>query len=149
MNIFLVHQFKHLFWCSKEQSHWDCSFEYPHHMFWLRNKKININLHSYLGALSPNEKKMLVSLAEIPCFHPFCWSGSSVVRVLDSRTRAAGSCPTSVIALCAWARHINPRLVLVQPRKTRPYLTERLLMGCKESNQIKQNFVDLYWNCSM
>ena len=27
-------------------------------------------------------------------------------------------------------------LVLVQPRKTRPCLTERLLMGCKESNQI-------------
>ena len=28
-----------------------------------------------------------------------------------------------------------PSLVLVQPRKTRPCLTERLLMGCKESNQ--------------
>ena len=26
-------------------------------------------------------------------------------------------------------------LVLVQPRKTRPYITERLLMGCKETNQ--------------
>ena len=33
------------------------------------------------------------------------------------------------------ARHINPSLVLVQPRKTRPCLTERLLMGRKESNQ--------------
>ena len=30
---------------------------------------------------------------------------------------------------------INPSLVLVQPRKTRPYITERLLMGRKESNQ--------------
>ena len=29
-------------------------------------------------------------------------------------------------------------LVLVQPRKTRPYITERLLMGRKESNQINQ-----------
>ena len=28
-----------------------------------------------------------------------------------------------------------PSLVLVQPRKTRPCLTERVLMGCKESNQ--------------
>ena len=28
-----------------------------------------------------------------------------------------------------------PSLVLVQPRKTRPYITERLLMGRKESNQ--------------
>ena len=31
-----------------------------------------------------------------------------------------------------------PSLVLVQPRKTRPCLTERLLMGRKESNQIKR-----------
>ena len=29
----------------------------------------------------------------------------------------------------------NPGLVLVQPRKTRPYITQRLLMGRKESNQ--------------
>ena len=36
------------------------------------------------------------------------------------------------------ARHIYPSLVLVQPRKTRPCLTERLLMGRKESNQTKQ-----------
>ena len=33
------------------------------------------------------------------------------------------------------ARHIYPSLVLVQPRKTRPCLTKRLLMGRKESNQ--------------
>ena len=32
-------------------------------------------------------------------------------------------------------RHIYPSLVLVQPRKTRPNITERLLMGRKESNQ--------------
>ena len=32
-------------------------------------------------------------------------------------------------------RHIYPNLVLVQPRKTRPCLTEKLLMGRKESNQ--------------
>ena len=32
----------------------------------------------------------------------------------------------------------NPSLVLVQPRKTRPCLTERLLMGRKESNQTKK-----------
>ena len=34
-----------------------------------------------------------------------------------------------------WARHIYPSLVLVQPRKTRPCFTERLLMGRKESNK--------------
>ena len=31
-------------------------------------------------------------------------------------------------------RAYNPSLVLVQPRKTRPYITERVLMG-RESNQ--------------
>ena len=37
-----------------------------------------------------------------------------------------------------YTRHIYPSLVLVQPRKTCPCLTERLLMGRKESNQTKQ-----------
>ena len=37
-------------------------------------------------------------------------------------------------------KNINPSLVLVQSRKTRPFITERLLMGPKESNQTnKQN----------
>ena len=35
----------------------------------------------------------------------------------------------------AYEMNINPSLVLVQPTKTRPNITERLLMGCKESNQ--------------
>ena len=48
---------------------------------------------------------------------------------------AAGSRLTGVTALCPCARHINPVLVLVQPSKTRPYITEKLLMGRKESNQ--------------
>ena len=30
------------FGCSKEPSHGDGSFEYPQHMFWLRNKKIEL-----------------------------------------------------------------------------------------------------------
>ena len=33
------------------------------------------------------------------------------------------------------SKNINPSLVLVQPRKTRPFITERLLMGRKELNQ--------------
>ena len=35
-----------------------------------------------------------------------------------------------------WVRkNINPSLVLVQPRKTRPFITETLLMGRKELKQ--------------
>ena len=34
---------------SKEPSHWDGSFEYPQHKFWMRNDKINLRLTvSYL-----------------------------------------------------------------------------------------------------
>ena len=55
---------------------------------------------------------------------------------------AKGSSFTGVTALWSWARYIYPSLVLVQPRKTRPCLTERLLMGRKESNQTnKQKFL--------
>ena len=57
-------------------------------------------------------------------------------RVLDSWPRVRAS-PAS-LRCGPWARHIYPSLVLVQPRKTRPCLTERLLMGHKESNQTKQ-----------
>ena len=41
--------------------------------------------------------------------------------------------------LVSSGKNINPSLVLVQPRKTRPYITERLLMGRKESNQTKNH----------
>ena len=59
----------------------------------------------------------------------------SVVECLTLDWGAGGSSLTGVTALCPWARHINPSLVLVQPRKTCPYITERLLMGHIESNQ--------------
>ena len=66
------------------------------------------------------------------------WERSgSVVDCLTWDWGAAGSSLTGVTVLCPWARHINPSLVLVQPRKTCPYIIERLLMGCKESNQTK------------
>ena len=61
--------------------------------------------------------------------------GGSVVECLTGDRGATDSSFTSVTVFCPWARHINPGLVLIQPRKTRPYITERLLMGRKESNQ--------------
>ena len=36
---------------------------------------------------------------------------------------------TSATVFCPSARHINPCLVLVQPRKTHPDITEELLTG--------------------
>ena len=56
-------------------------------------------------------------------------------RVLDSRPKGRGFEPHRLHCVVSLSKNINPSLVLVQPRKTRPFITERLLMGRKESNQ--------------
>ena len=56
-------------------------------------------------------------------------------RVLYSRPRGRGFKPHCVVSL---SKNVYPSLVLVQPRKTRAFITERLLMGPKESNQTKK-----------
>ena len=56
-------------------------------------------------------------------------------RVLDSRPKGRGFEPQRRHCVVSLSKNINPSLVLVQPRKTRPFITERLLMGRKESNQ--------------
>ena len=61
-----------------------------------------------------------------------------MVEGLTLDQEAVGSSLTVVTVLCHLARHINDSLVLAQPRKTRPYIAERLLMGRKELNQTKQ-----------
>ena len=62
----------------------------------------------------------------------------SVVECLGQDRVVLGLSLTGLTALCPLAKHINPSLVLVQPRKTCPYITERLLMACKELNQTNQ-----------
>ena len=56
-------------------------------------------------------------------------------RVLDSRPKGRRFEPLRRHCVVSLSKNINPSLVLVQPRKTRPFITERLLMGRKESNQ--------------
>ena len=64
--------------------------------------------------------------------------------MLDSRPKGRGFEPHRRHCLVSLSKNINPSLVLVQPRKTRHYITERLLMGRKESNQTnKQTNTDL------
>ena len=59
-------------------------------------------------------------------------------RVLDSRLKGRWLEPHRCHCVVVnAARQIYPSLVLVQPRKNRPYITERLLMGRKEPNQTK------------
>ena len=56
-------------------------------------------------------------------------------RMLDSRPRGSGFEPNRRHCLVSLGKNINPSLVLVQLRKTGPFITERLLMGRKESNK--------------
>ena len=58
-------------------------------------------------------------------------------RVFDLRPNGRGFEPHQRHCVVSLSKNINPSLVLVQPRKTRPFITERLLMGRKESKQTK------------
>ena len=69
------------------------------------------------------------------------WCSGSVVECLTGDRGTGGSSLTGATVLCPWARHINPSLALVQPRKTCPFISERLLIGCKESNQSNKKHV--------
>ena len=52
--IFFLSSLNICFGCSIEPSHWDGSIEHPQHMFWLRNKKTNFHLHTFIWR--PNDK---------------------------------------------------------------------------------------------
>ena len=67
--------------------------------------------------------------------HPEWERSGSVVECLTQDRGAAGSSLFGVTTLWSLSKsHLSPSLVLVQPRKTCPCLSERLLMGRKESN---------------
>ena len=56
-------------------------------------------------------------------------------RVLASRPKGRGFEHHRHHCVVSLSKNINPSFILVQPWKTRLYITERLLMGRKESNQ--------------
>ena len=59
----------------------------------------------------------------------------SVVECLTWDREIAGLSLIGGIALCPWARHFILCLVLVQPKKIHPDMTEQLLLGRKNSKQ--------------
>ena len=63
-------------------------------------------------------------------------------RVLDSRPKGRGFEPHLRHCVVSLSKNINPSLVLVQFRKTRPFITDRLLMGRKETNQTNKYFTE-------
>ena len=58
--------------------------------------------------------------------------------MLDLRLRGRGFEPHKRHCDVCLSKNINPSLVLVQPRKTRPFITERFMIGRKESKPNKQ-----------
>ena len=94
-----------------------------------------IILNTKLGLSAPQER--FLSCATNISFEQLeleIHSGERSGSVVECLTQDRGAAGTS-LHCGPWARHIYPSLVLVQLRKTRPCLTERLLMGRKESNQ--------------
>ena len=59
-------------------------------------------------------------------------------RVIDSIPRSLMFEPHQHHCVVSLSKNINPSLVLAQPRKTHPFITERLSMGRKESYQTKK-----------
>ena len=60
-----------------------------------------------------------------------------MVECLTRDRGTAGLSLTRITVLCPQSKNIDPSLVLAQPRKTLPFISQRLLMGLKESNQTK------------
>ena len=83
-------------------------------------------------------KIFVSSIFEWPLYIGFCEAQRLIGRVHASRPRGRGFKPHRRHCVVSLRRHINPSLVLVQARETCFYITERLLIGRKESNQTNQ-----------
>ena len=77
-------------------------------------------------------KSSRLSKSSVASFHLMWERSGSVVECL---TRDRGFEPHRRHYIVSLSKNINPSLELVQPRKTRPFISERLLMGRKESKQ--------------
>ena len=65
--------------------------------------------------------------------------GSSMIECLTRDRGVACSHLTSITVLCTWAGHINPCLVLDQPRKTYLDVAVNCWLGRKESDQTSKS----------
>ena len=101
------------FGCSKEPSYWDGSFEYPQHMFWLRNKKI-IFLICNLYYI----KACIYSLDVKLCEKGVCWTIISpmafilqiMVQSLQHRWHLLSWCLSIALLTIGWI-HLSTGLI--------------------------------------
>ena len=61
--------------------------------------------------------------------------------MLDLRLSGRGFEPHWRHCVVSLSKNNNPCIVLIQPRKTRAFITERLLMRRRESNQTEQKYI--------
>ena len=111
-------------------------------------RKFLSGMQSVSNSLEPDQARHCVG----PVLAPNCLqrlSGAQWLsgRVLDLRPRGRGFEPHRRHCVVSLSKNINPSLVLVQPRKTRPFITERLLMRHKESNQTKKGYQQTTLTC--
>ena len=70
-----------------------------------------------------------------------CVHNDKIITIVTPEMRELSGSVVECLRHCvvSLSKNNNPSLVLVQPRKTRPFITERVLMGHKESNQTNKN----------
>ena len=104
--------------------------------------ELKLNLNKIENRATSNGFKFSKSKTQCVHFCQLCKQhgdpGSPVVEYLTRDRGAAGSSLTSVTVLWSLSETDYSSLVQVQPRKTRPSLTESLLMGREESNQTEK-----------
>ena len=102
-----------------------CSFSVYFHTFF---SEYSVKIHC--GAVSIEKDKYMT-----PAHSLKTTRSSHSAQLLDSRPKGRGFEPHRRHCVVSLSKNINPSLVLVQPRKTRPFITERLLMGTPYLNK--------------
>ena len=70
--------------CSKQPYHRDSSFEYPQHMFWLRNKKNNFQLHTLIwGPVIQVDTNRIVRESDYSSAAVLCSKRPEFLRILS------------------------------------------------------------------
>ena len=106
---------------------------------WLRLTHAIHDVSTIANVLHGPHKYRYIFCVQCPsrCVHVSCTKYKKMSAVLDSRPKDRGFELHRRHCVVSLSKNITPSLVLVQPRKTRPFIIERLLMTRK--NQIKQN----------
>ena len=117
------------FGCSKEPSHRDGSYEYPQHMFWLRNKKYNFQLRTLfwgpviLGFVLIETGLYTAYGTTYSILNLLRAHAPFIGRVLDSGSRGHSFEP----CLRHWVLSLSETLYALHSKS--PDMTEKLLNG--------------------